>query len=318
MHHPVLITGASSGIGEACAVHLAHKGFRVFAAARRLDRLEELSGLAGGRITPLRMDVADEASVVAALEVVADAGVRLYGLVNNAGVSVMGPLEALSLEDWRRQYETNVFGLATVTRLVLPQLRAAGAGRIVNIGSVAGRIAAPFQGAYASSKHAVEGLSDALRRELAPHGVKVSVVRPGFINTPFGAAEQDALASFADAGPYADQVRRFKAWHAKGHPAAPPPGVVAEAVYHALTAARPRARYVVPRRMLGALALRNLAPTFMVDRIFERVTGLDRADLDHASPDPASPDGADHGPGTAGRGGAAGPVRSTATPGDAS
>lgn len=275
MHYPVLITGASSGIGEACAVHLARKGFRVFAAARRLEPLEALSSLAGGRITPLRMDVTDEASVAAALRAVAQTGAGLYGLVNNAGISVMGPLEELSAEDWRRQYETNVIGLTTVTRLVLPQMRAAGVGRIVNIGSVAGRIAAPFQSAYASSKHALEGLSDALRRELAPHGVSVSVIRPGFINTPFGEHEQKALAPFAETGPYAAQVSRFKAWHASGHPSAPPPGVVAEAVHEALTAARPRARYVAPRKMLGALALRNFAPTFLTDRIFERVTGLD-------------------------------------------
>ena len=276
MHQPVLITGASSGIGEACAVHLAHKGFRVFAAARRLDKLKGVSSLAGGRITPVEMDVADEASVAYAVKTIAEEGAMLYGLVNNAGVSVMGPVEEVPLAEWRRQYETNVFGLTTVTRAVLPQMRAAGAGRIVNIGSVAGRIAAPFQGAYASSKHAVEGLSDALRRELAPHGVKVSVIRPGFINTPFGEQEQDALAPYAEAGrPYAEQVRRFKAWHARGHPGAPPPGIVAEAVYEALTAERPRARYVVPRKMLGALALRNLAPTFIADRLFERVTGLE-------------------------------------------
>lgn len=275
MHHPVLITGASSGIGEACAIHLAHKGFRVFAAARRRDKLEELSSLAGGRITPVEMDVTDEASVAYALKTIAEEGATLYGLVNNAGVSVMGPLEEVPLSEWRRQYETNVFGLTNVTRGALPQMRAAGRGRIVNIGSVAGRIAAPFQGAYASSKHAVEGLSDALRRELAPHGVKVSIIRPGFINTPFGKQEQDALAPYAEDGrPYAEQVKRFKAWHAEGHPNAPTPGVVAEAVHEALTADRPRARYVVPKKMLGALAMRNLAPTFVSDRIFERVTGL--------------------------------------------
>lgn len=275
MLHPVLITGASSGIGEACAVHLAHKGFRVFAAARRLEKLKELSSLAGGRITPIEMDVTDEASVAYAVKTITEEGVSLYGLVNNAGVSVMGPLEETSLADWRRQYETNVFGLMNVTRAVLPQMREAGKGRIINIGSVAGRVAAPFQGVYASSKHAVEGLSDSLRRELAPHGVKVSLIRPGFINTPFGHQEQEALAVFEDPGrPYAEQVKIFKAWHAKGHPSAPPPTVVAEAVYDALTAERPRARYAAPKKMLGALALRNLAPTFVADWLFERMTGL--------------------------------------------
>ena len=166
MYKPVLITGASSGIGEAAAVHLAHEGFRVFAAARDPKKLDGLSGLGEGRITPVKMDVADEASISDAFAEIAAAGAALYGLVNNAGISVTGPVEQVALEDWRRQYETNVFGVANVIRAALPQMREAGAGRIVMIGSVAGRIASPFMGAYASSKHAVEGLSDSLRREL--------------------------------------------------------------------------------------------------------------------------------------------------------
>lgn len=275
MHQSVLVTGASSGIGEAVAVHLAHKGFRVFASARRVEKLAPISSLAGGRITPLAMDVTDEQSIRDALETIAGQGVTLFGLVNNAGVSVTGPIEEVPLEEWRRQYETNVFGLVNVARAVLAQMRDAGRGRIVNIGSVAGRIAPPFLGVYASSKHAVEGLSDALRRELAPHGVKVSVIRPGFINTPFGDQEQEGLARYADGGgPYADQARIFKAWHARGHPSAPPPAIVAEAVHKALTAARPRSRYNVPAQTIGMLALRNLLPSALVDRILERVTGL--------------------------------------------
>ncbi len=277
MHQSVLITGASSGIGEAAAIHLAHKGFRVFAASRRIEKLKELSGLGGGRITPMAMDVTDEGSIANTLEEIAANGVTLYGLVNNAGVSVMGPLERLSTEDWRRQFETNVFGLASVTRAVLPQMREAGRGRIVNIGSLTGRIAAPFQGAYAASKHAVEGLSDSLRRELAPHGIKVSVVRPGAINTPFGQHELKALEKFTEEGePYASQVRIFRQWFAKQHPDAPPPTIVAEVVHHALTAERPHSRYTVPIKLLGFLALRNTMPSSVTDRIFAWVTGLDK------------------------------------------
>ncbi|WP_425408885.1 SDR family oxidoreductase [Hyphococcus sp.] len=274
MHQSVLVTGASSGIGEATAVHLAHKGFRVFAAARRIEKLNALKALGGGKITPVALDVTDDASIKTALAEIENAGAVLYGLVNNAGVSVMGPVELVSSDEWRRQFETNVFGLVAVTRAVLPQMRGAGRGRIVNIGSIAGRIAAPFQGVYASSKHAVEGLSDSLRRELAPHGVKVSVVRPGFINTPFGHQEQEALERFENEGPYADQVKTFKAWHARGHPSAPGPSVVAEAVHNALTAQRPHSRYTAPPKMLGALAMRNLFPSAVTDRIFERVNGL--------------------------------------------
>lgn len=277
MYQSVLVTGASSGIGEAAAVLLAQKGFRVFAAARRIEKLNQLSGLGGGRISPLAMDVTDEASVSKALTEISADGGTLFGLVNNAGVSIMGPFEQISADEWRRQFETNVIGLASVTRAVLPQMRKAGRGRIVNIGSLTGRIAAPFQAPYAASKHAVEGLSDALRREMAPHGVKVSVIRPGFINTPFGHQEQEALSKFTgEREPYAEQVRIFKSWHAKGHPNAPPPTIVAEAVVHALTVDRPNSRYTVPAKMLGFLALRNLMPSSIVDRVFERVTGLNK------------------------------------------
>ena len=276
MYQSILITGASSGIGEECAVFLAHKGFRVFAAARRIKKLEALTAVGAGRITPLPMDVTDDASIAAAMKAIAEEGAPLYGLVNNAGASSMGPLEKLSPDEWRSVYETNVFGLAAVTRAVLPQMRAAGRGRIVNIGSIAGRITSPFQGVYASSKHAVEGLSDALRRELIPHGVKVSVVRPGAINTPFGAHEKELLERYEYDETYGDQVKTFKAWFERQHPSAPSPVVVAEAVHHALTAERPKARYTAPPSMIYALALRNFLPSALTDRILERVNGLDK------------------------------------------
>lgn len=275
MYQSVLVTGASSGIGEATAVFLAHHGFRVFAAARRIEKLQELAGLAAGRITPIAMDITDDGSVDLALDEIKSADAPLYGLVNNAGVSVTGPIEQVEIDEWRRQYETNVFGLVRVTQKVLPIFRKAGRGRVVNIGSIAGRIAPPFLGAYASSKHAVEGVSDSLRRELAPHGVKVSLIRPGFINTPFGHQEQDGFEKYLGADqPYDGQLRIFKSWHAKGHPTAPPPTVVAEAVHKALTAERPQARYTAPTQALGLLMLRNFLPSAIVDRIFERVTGL--------------------------------------------
>ncbi len=275
MHKPVLVTGASSGIGEAIALELAGKGFKVYAAARRTDRLRALAQGSAGCILPLEMDVTDEGSIAAALrEISANADV-VYGLINNAGVSVIGPVERVPANEWRRVYETNVFGPVNVARAVLPQMRAAGAGRIVNIGSIAGRIVAPFFGVYGSSKHAVEGVSDALRRELRPHGIRVSLIRPGFINTPFGAQEQASIASYMEEGdPYYDQLRIFRDWHAKGHPNARPPGVVAEKVLHALTAEKPHSRYTVPASNIAPLMLRNLAPSALVDRVFERVTGL--------------------------------------------
>lgn len=275
MLKPVLITGASSGIGEAAAVHLAQKGFRVYAGARRLGKMKALEGMGEGRIKALELDVTREDSVVAALDEIAADGRALFGLVNNAGVSAVGPLEEVSLDDWRSEYETNVFGLVALTRAVLPQMREAGAGRIVNIGSLTGRIASPFMAAYASSKHAVEGLTDSLRRELFGSGIKVSLIRPGFINTPFGAQEQRDFAIYAEEGrPYARAVAAYKAWHAKGHPNGAPPSEVAEVIEKALTADHPHSRYTVPPRYLGALLMRNLLPSAIFDRGLLRMTGV--------------------------------------------
>lgn len=276
MHRSILVTGASSGIGEACAVILAQKGFRVYAAARRVEMLKPLAGLGGGRITPMALDVTNEASIKMAVDKVLSDG-SLYGLVNNAGISVMGPTEDVSIEQWRAQYETNVFGLVAMVQAVLPGMRAQQVGRIINIGSIAGRIAAPFQGAYASSKHAVEGLSDSLRREVEPFGIKVSVVRPGFINTPFGEAEQESLRAYEiEDNAYARYVTAFRDWHAKGHPAAPGPNIVADAVHHALTADRPHSRYVVPAKNIPSVMIRNLAPSAIADRLLKKIMGLDK------------------------------------------
>ncbi len=271
----VLVTGASSGIGEAISVHLAREGFRVFAAARTEAALSALSGLGQGRITPVLMDVTIDESVEDGLAEIAAEGQPLYGLVNNAGIAVAGPVEAVPQSEWQRQFETNVFGLVRVSRAVLPQMRAAGGGRIVNIGSVAGRIVTPFMAPYGASKHAVEGLSDALRRECRGHGIAVSLIRPGVINTHLGEKEEESLRRFADqAEPYAEAIGAFLAWHGRQHPTAAPPSVVAEAVEHALTGRRPHARYTVPRSFLILVALRNFLPTRLFDRILERTIGL--------------------------------------------
>ncbi len=273
----VLVTGASSGIGYATSMLLAGKGFRVFAGARRTNKLRDLASCAEGRITPVELDVTSADSIAAAMRVVGESGARLYGLVNNAGISVTGPIEETPIEEWRRQFETNVFGVVAMTQAVLPGMRAAGAGRIVNVGSVAGRIVAPFMGAYGASKHALEGLTDALRREVKPFGLKVSLIRPGFINTPFGEQEQEGFARAAQGGgPYAMTAAAFKAWHAKGHPSGAAPEEVAAAILHALVAPRPHTRYTVPARYLGTLLLRNTMPSAVTDAVFERVTGLDR------------------------------------------
>jgi NAD(P)-dependent dehydrogenase (short-subunit alcohol dehydrogenase family) len=191
-------------------------------------------------------------------------------LVNNAGVAVMGAIEAVPLEEWRRQFEVNVFGVANMCRAVLPQMRQKGEGRIVMIGSVTGRLVPPFQGVYGASKHALEGLSDALRRELRPFGIEVSVVRSGFVNTDFGEQEQEQLKKHRldDYGLWHD---RFAKWHhERGHKAAPGPVVVARQVERALTDARPRTRYACPPPAKRFLRMRKYLPARVVDRIIER------------------------------------------------
>lgn len=277
MHRPVLVTGASSGIGEATAVFLARAGFRVYAGARRFEKLRALEGMGDGRITALDLDVTDAASIESAMARIHADGASLYGLVNNAGISVTGPIEEVPIEEWRAQFETNVFGAVAMTKAVLPAMRKARAGRIANIGSVSGRLAAPFMGAYAASKHALEGFTDSLRRETVSYGIKVSLIRPGFIHTPFGGPEQDGFARYIGEGhPYSARVAAFKAWHAKGHPAGAPPTAVGEAVARVMTAARPPSRLTVPARYVAPVMLRNLLPSAIVDRAFAAITGVDR------------------------------------------
>ena len=175
----VVITGASTGIGRASALDLDSRGFRVFAGVRKDEDAERLRSERPS-IEPLRIDVTDADSIAAARDRVTEAvdGAGLAGLVNNAGIAVPGPLEHLPIDEIRRQLEVNLIGQIAVTQAFLPLLRTA-RGRIVNIGSIGGRVALPLLGPYAGSKHAMEGITDSLRRELRPWGIEVSIVRPG-------------------------------------------------------------------------------------------------------------------------------------------
>ena len=176
----VVITGASTGIGAACALALDKLDFRVFAGVRKRADGEALQAQASAKLTPVELDITNSNEIAAALKTIAgevgDAG--LTGLVNNAGIGVVGPLEIVSLDELRRQFEVNVIGLIAVTQALLPLLRKA-RGRVVNMSSIAGRAAMPYMGPYAASKHALEALSDALRIELQHTGVRVSVIEPG-------------------------------------------------------------------------------------------------------------------------------------------
>lgn len=261
----VLITGASTGIGRACALHCAQRGWQVFAGVRSAADGAALSAQAAA-ITPLLLDVTEAGQVAAAAQTLAaNIGGGLHGLVNNAGIAVAGPLEFLPLAEFRRQLEVNVVGQLAVTQAVLPLLRSA-RGRIVNISSVSGRVAAPLLGAYAASKFALEALSDALRSELRPWRMHVCSVQPGPIDTPiWGKSRSAAVALQAvfppQAGSLYGAAMKAAALQAAGlQPVMLPPEHVARAVWHALTARWPRARYSIGLPGYGAEIVARFAP----------------------------------------------------------
>lgn len=269
-----LVTGASSGIGEAAAVALAGAGWTVVGAARRLERLEPLRAKG---VTPHVVDVSDDESMVTLVDdVVAEHG-RIDVLVNNAGYSVFGAVEDVPVEVARRQLEVNVLGLSRMSQLVLPHMRAAGAGRIINIASVAGHVSEPLGGWYHASKYAVEALSDAMRMELAPHGVRVSIIEPGAIRTEFGDIAADSLAEYSGSGAYAAQARRMARAHERMFGAdAAEVDVVVDAIVHAATARRPRSRYQVPASARAMVAATKVVPSPVMDAVMGRMFGTHR------------------------------------------
>jgi NAD(P)-dependent dehydrogenase (short-subunit alcohol dehydrogenase family) len=259
---PILITGCSTGIGAATARHLAGKGHLVYATARKIDSLSD-SVAAGCR--PLALDVTDEASMVAAVEeIVAEHG-RIGALVNNAGYGEYGAIEDVAMDKVRRQFETNVFGLSRMCQLVLPSMRAAGTGRIVNIGSMGGRLTFPYGGYYHATKHAVEALSDALRYEVRPYGVKVVLIEPGLIATEFGTTVSHTLGdTVEDTSPYARSSGRMDAMISAMYgntllTSGPKP--VVRTIERAIIARNPHARYVTPVVTRGLIGVRMSLPT---------------------------------------------------------
>jgi NAD(P)-dependent dehydrogenase (short-subunit alcohol dehydrogenase family) len=264
-----LVTGASSGIGAAIARKLMADGYRVFVGARRVDRMRGLE--AEGAIA-LSLDVTDDASMVAAIEAIRADGGRLDALVNNAGYGSYGSLEEVPLEEARRQMEVNVFGLARLTQLALPLMRAQKSGAVVNITSIGGKIYEPFGSWYHASKFAVEGMSDCLRMELAPFGIDVIVIEPGAIKTEWTEIARLNLMAHSGSGPYG----KHAAAHASVLSAADtgriasPPEVVAATVSKALAARRPRTRYATGGGARGALFLRAILPDRWLDAILRR------------------------------------------------
>ena len=265
---PVLITGCSTGIGRATAERLADDGWNVHATARRLEAIEDL---AGKGCKTHALDVTDERSMESAVEEVEKEG-PVGALVNNAGYSQSGAIETIPMESVRRQFETNVFGLMRMCQLVLPGMRRAGSGRIVNLSSMGGRLTFPGGGIYHATKHAVEALSDALRFEVSGFGVEVVVIEPGLIITEFGETANASIGAVEEHGPYAkfnENVGKVTANAYKGPMArfGAGPEAVAAKIAKALTARRPSTRYKVTTSARAMMGMRRL----MTDRMWDRM-----------------------------------------------
>jgi len=264
---PVLITGCSTGIGRATAERLAEDGWNVHATARRPESIEDLAQR--GCVTH-GLDVTDERSMESAVAEV-ERGGPIGALVNNAGYSQSGALETIPLDSVRRQFETNVFGLLRMCQLVLPSMRSAGSGRIVNLSSMGGKLTFPGGGVYHGTKHAVEALSDALRFEVREFGVDVVVIEPGLITTEFGETAAGSLDQIEEHGPYSKfnaNVAKVTANAYTGPMArfGAGPEAVAAKISKALTAGRPRTRYTVTASAKAMLGMRRLSTDRMWDR----------------------------------------------------
>lgn len=267
----VLVTGSSTGIGRATALRLDRIGFRVFAGVRKPADGEALAAAASGRLEAVILDVADAGSVEAAAGAIGEAtGERMAGLVNNAGITVAGPIEGIDIDEWRRQFEVNVFGQVAVTKALLPMLRA-GKGRVVFMSSIGGRNALPMLAPYNASKHAIEAIGDSLRQEVRDLGVKVAIVEPGSVATPIwekgatGAREARERYGPEVERVYGGKMDRVTSVALEAGEGGIPPERVADTVEHALTAERPRTRYLVGIDAKVQAKLGALLP----DRVFD-------------------------------------------------
>lgn len=282
----VLITGASTGIGRACALRLDNKGWDVFAGVRKEEDGQRLEMDSSGRLQPVLIDVTDQGSIDATAKMVSDAsnGRGLNALVNNAGVTVQGPLEYLDLDDLRRQFEVNVFGQIAVTQTFLPQLRTA-SGRIVFMSSIAGRAPSlPLIGPYGASKKALEGLGESLRAELLPWNIDVSLVEPGSIDTPIwekgDSTLEDLIAGLPEEGRrrYEGALRRGRRLAMATGRRGIAPEKVAEVVERALTARRPKLHYLVGIDARARAFVEPLVPEFVRKRAVKKMLGYEKSE----------------------------------------
>jgi NAD(P)-dependent dehydrogenase (short-subunit alcohol dehydrogenase family) len=264
MSKTALVTGASSGIGEATVKGLLAAGYLVYAGARRVDRMKPLES-AGAHL--LSLDVTDDASMTGAVSTIRQDTGRIDALINNAGYGSYGALEDVPLDEARRQFDVNIFGLARLTQLILPTMRAQRSGRIINISSVGGKLGEPFGSWYHATKFAVEGLSDSLRMELRQFGIGVVVIQPGAIVSEWNRIAREGLIKFSGDGGYRDSARAYaKFMKSADEGRLPsPPGVVAQTIVKAVQARKPRTRYAIGGGAKPVLFLRRM----LSDRAFD-------------------------------------------------
>ena len=268
-----LVTGASSGIGEATALELAKAGYTVYAAARRVERMSHLTT---SGIRPIPMDVTDDPSMQKGVaRIISEAG-RIDVLVNNAGYGSYGALEDVPLEEARYQFEVNVFGAARLTQLVLPHMRANGSGKIVNITSMGGKIHTPLGAWYHATKFALEAISDCLRLELKPFGIDVIVIEPGGIRSEWAGIAADKVRAVSSTGPYAAQgnaVANSLASESNQRRSSPPE-LIARTITRSVKARRPKTRYAVGFGAKPMIFLHDVLPDRGFDAVMRRATGV--------------------------------------------
>jgi NAD(P)-dependent dehydrogenase (short-subunit alcohol dehydrogenase family) len=268
-----LVTGGSSGIGEATALKLQELGYTTYAAARRVQRMEHL---AGSGIRPLAMDVTDEESMQSGVNRILNEQGRIDVLVNNAGYGSYGALEDVPMSEARQQFEVNVFGAARLTQLVLPHMREQRSGTIINVTSMGGKIYTPLGAWYHATKFALEVISDCLRMEVEPFGINVVVIEPGGINTEWGGIAAEKLRAVSDSGPYADQAGAVaeSLTSEVNRRRQSPPTVIANAIGRAVTARRPKTRYAVGFGARPMIFMHDVLPDRWFDSFMRRATGV--------------------------------------------
>ena len=277
----VVVTGVSTGIGWGTTKTLIQKGFRVFGSVRKTQDAERLQKEFGENFIPLIFDVTDEPAVQTAAKEVREKlqGQTLFGLVNNAGIAVPAPLIHQDTDDFRHQIEVNLISVLIVTKAFVPLLGTDRSlrgkpGRIINISSVGGKSGGPFLGAYAASKHGLEGFSESLRRELMLYGIDVIIVGPGSVATPIWDKAEEADVSLYENTDYVESAKRVQKYMIEDGRRGYPPEKVGEVVWHALTTGKPRVRYTVIPGSSFSRIIRMLLPKRMVDNIIARNLGF--------------------------------------------